>query len=167
MTLLCNCYFFFFQAEDGIRDSSVTGVQTCALPISGDPHAALTLADDALSDWTADGASDSAAVPSAGLAMRQAKAAALFACGNLLDAVQLQQQTLAAMRSESGDWQREVILLNRMAGVRHRMTGDFRAAQLADQESVDEHLTELGEDHPHTFPVLSAVITDLALTSDD
>src|SRR5260370_14517187 len=27
-------FFFFFQAEDGIRDSSVTGVQTCALPIS-------------------------------------------------------------------------------------------------------------------------------------
>src|SRR5438046_10737430 len=27
--------FFFFQAEDGIRDWSVTGVQTCALPISG------------------------------------------------------------------------------------------------------------------------------------
>src|SRR5256886_6027766 len=44
----CNCYvkfgvteacyrsfiFFFFQAEDGIRDLTVTGVQTCALPIS-------------------------------------------------------------------------------------------------------------------------------------
>src|SRR5437773_4093768 len=27
--------FFFFQAEDGIRDRDVTGVQTCALPISG------------------------------------------------------------------------------------------------------------------------------------
>src|SRR2546425_7626939 len=27
-------YFFFFQAEDGIRDKLVTGVQTCALPIS-------------------------------------------------------------------------------------------------------------------------------------
>src|SRR3989475_3802637 len=27
--------FFFFQAEDGIRDLTVTGVQTCALPISG------------------------------------------------------------------------------------------------------------------------------------
>src|SRR5438067_2594179 len=26
--------FFFFQAEDGIRDRNVTGVQTCALPIS-------------------------------------------------------------------------------------------------------------------------------------
>src|SRR5204863_4492156 len=32
-------FFFFFQAEDGIRDLYVTGVQTCALPISkrGDP----------------------------------------------------------------------------------------------------------------------------------
>src|SRR2546422_8384923 len=28
--------FFFFQAEDGIRDVAVTGVQTCALPISAD-----------------------------------------------------------------------------------------------------------------------------------
>src|SRR5690348_6926951 len=28
-------YFFFFQAEDGIRDGRVTGVQTCALPIWG------------------------------------------------------------------------------------------------------------------------------------
>src|SRR5256885_3308135 len=30
---VCRC-FFFFQAEDGIRDYKVTGVQTCALPIS-------------------------------------------------------------------------------------------------------------------------------------
>src|SRR6476661_1405460 len=30
-----NIFIFFFQAEDGIRDSSVTGVQTCALPIFG------------------------------------------------------------------------------------------------------------------------------------
>ena len=29
-----NFFFFFFQAEDGIRDYKVTGVQTCALPIS-------------------------------------------------------------------------------------------------------------------------------------
>src|SRR6266540_4764132 len=28
-------FFFFFQAEDGIRDRDVTGVQTCALPILG------------------------------------------------------------------------------------------------------------------------------------
>src|SRR5258708_35414257 len=32
---ICNSHiFFFFQAEDGIRDDLVTGVQTCALPIS-------------------------------------------------------------------------------------------------------------------------------------
>src|SRR5687768_17916374 len=30
-------FFFFFQAEDGIRDVAVTGVQTCALPISRRP----------------------------------------------------------------------------------------------------------------------------------
>src|SRR2546430_10055656 len=29
----CYSWFFFFQAEDGIRDLTVTGVQTCALPI--------------------------------------------------------------------------------------------------------------------------------------
>src|SRR2546430_8817373 len=42
------CVFFFFQAEDGIRDLTVTGVQTCALPIyavsftngGGDAHRA-------------------------------------------------------------------------------------------------------------------------------
>src|SRR5437016_8035561 len=31
--LVYSLFFFFFQAEDGIRDWSVTGVQTCALPI--------------------------------------------------------------------------------------------------------------------------------------
>src|SRR5205809_7490378 len=47
--LLLLFFFFFFQAEDGIRDVAVTGVQTCALPISpqdslvtpcGEPNAA-------------------------------------------------------------------------------------------------------------------------------
>src|SRR5439155_9362985 len=36
-------YFFFFQAEDGIRDGHVTGVQTCALPICNGPDDALGL----------------------------------------------------------------------------------------------------------------------------
>src|SRR5688572_22231897 len=34
---VCFFFFFFFQAEDGIRDLTVTGVQTCALPISVAP----------------------------------------------------------------------------------------------------------------------------------
>src|SRR5690606_29809700 len=34
----CLLSFFFFQAEDGIRDFHVTGVQTCALPICFEPY---------------------------------------------------------------------------------------------------------------------------------
>src|SRR5438270_1098324 len=33
--ILLIVFFFFFQAEDGIRDLTLTGVQTCSLPISG------------------------------------------------------------------------------------------------------------------------------------
>src|SRR5690606_41034720 len=36
-------FYFFFQAEDGIRDFHVTGVQTCALPISSGPCRANAL----------------------------------------------------------------------------------------------------------------------------
>src|SRR5438034_2192166 len=35
---MCQRILFFFQAEDGIRDHCVTGVQTCALPISSAPQ---------------------------------------------------------------------------------------------------------------------------------
>src|SRR5216684_5604852 len=41
--LLC---FFFFQAEDGIRDVAVTGVQTCALPISTLARISMTHLND-------------------------------------------------------------------------------------------------------------------------
>src|SRR5260370_9954631 len=44
MVLYSHTCFFFFQAEDGIRDSSVTGVQTCALPISSRISRAAILA---------------------------------------------------------------------------------------------------------------------------
>src|SRR6266404_9246873 len=53
-----NWVFFFFQAEDGIRDKLVTGVQTCALPIwvlggieGGKPPGALQSDDSALSHF--------------------------------------------------------------------------------------------------------------------
>src|SRR3712207_8812453 len=36
-------HFFFFQAEDGIRDIGVTGVQTCALPICNPAWAATEI----------------------------------------------------------------------------------------------------------------------------
>src|SRR3712207_9194955 len=45
--------FFFFQAEDGIRDIGVTGVQTCALPIltAGPPFFALSASAPLLQRW--------------------------------------------------------------------------------------------------------------------
>src|SRR5947209_18937644 len=56
---MCFCFlFFFFQAEDGIRDIGVTGVQTCALPISsrrrpptGRPGRPRTPPDRASGPW--------------------------------------------------------------------------------------------------------------------
>src|SRR5206468_11696555 len=52
---LDSLFFFFFQAEDGIRGLIVTGVQTCALPIwrNGCGHGGAPLAPD-LSSATAD-----------------------------------------------------------------------------------------------------------------
>src|SRR5690606_39685342 len=46
-------FFFFFQAEDGIRDFHVTGVQTCALPISHDRASASAEALSARAAWDA------------------------------------------------------------------------------------------------------------------
>src|SRR5207249_8897091 len=43
-------FFFFFQAEDGIRDRNVTGVQTCALPISFAIFTATARADE-VTEW--------------------------------------------------------------------------------------------------------------------
>src|SRR5205823_8522155 len=40
-------HYFFFQAEDGIRDKLVTGVQTCALPISTRSNARTTRSTNA------------------------------------------------------------------------------------------------------------------------
>src|SRR6266705_3868577 len=41
MLFFCSSiFFFFFQVEDGIRDRTVTGVQTCALPIWRKAHSA-------------------------------------------------------------------------------------------------------------------------------
>src|SRR2546430_8305898 len=49
--LYCCVCFFFFQAEDGIRDLTVTGVQTCALPILWGVVSAITGAVVARLAW--------------------------------------------------------------------------------------------------------------------
>jgi hypothetical protein len=129
----------------------------------GDPRSALRLADDALSHWVTDAGGG---VSGACLAMRQAKAAALLACDQREAAFQVQQETLSISRESPGNWDSEIVLLERMTGARHRLAGDFRAARLADEQSVRAHVRTLGEEHPHTFPALSSVIADLALCGD-
>src|SRR5690625_7682949 len=46
------CVIFFFQAEDGIRDGHVTGVQTCALPILSSARLSTRCSTDCTSEVT-------------------------------------------------------------------------------------------------------------------
>src|SRR5205809_7563690 len=60
--MICDCsatasdFVFFFQAEDGIRDVAVTGVQTCALPISTGSDSGAKKPDSAISRFGTFGA---------------------------------------------------------------------------------------------------------------
>src|SRR3712207_8587485 len=67
------CVIFFFQAEDGIRDIGVTGVQTCALPISlvyCSVLLLLTFVFSACGEKKPDGAPPSSAAPGASTTAR-------------------------------------------------------------------------------------------------
>src|SRR2546430_8007127 len=101
------CVFFFFQAEDGIRDLTVTGVQTCALPISLREYAqAVELGgDDAgVRHRYAQALADAGRPGEAELQVRQVIeleplfAAPYFTLGKVLEARGLGQQALAAYR---------------------------------------------------------------------
>src|SRR5256885_11404745 len=69
--MLCSCVmcFFFFQAEDGIRDYKVTGVQTCALPIFLAAQAALRAKGQAGAQRAVGLASQAAQLIAAGMQM--------------------------------------------------------------------------------------------------
>src|SRR5579863_3243810 len=69
-------FVFFFQAEDGIRDGRVTGVQTCALPISrlAVPRAAIAIV---IADMTR----------AASASQRPAKSAKLLSAGLMISLV--------------------------------------------------------------------------------
>src|SRR2546422_722631 len=83
--------FFFFQAEDGIRDVAVTGVQTCALPISP----GTTAQSGGISTRARAGGSDSPATSGAELHAHVA------ACGNWLARGRSHRVVLGRYQSES------------------------------------------------------------------
>src|SRR5439155_13557000 len=62
--------FFFFQAEDGIRDGHVTGVQTCALPIADVNYSGLDPADVSVAN--ADNEGGITVAPTSGLITTEA-----------------------------------------------------------------------------------------------
>src|SRR5436309_948661 len=65
-SLACRSLYFFFQAEDGIRDFHVTGVQTCALPISRTPSVRSSSASTRLHETTPAFVAAYAAAPAIG-----------------------------------------------------------------------------------------------------
>lgn len=81
------------------------------LNAAGLPMAALDLADGVLAHWDAETAGDRPSAADCRLMMRTAKADALFAQGRRLEAVQLRQEVLDAMRSDPGQWTAEIINL--------------------------------------------------------
>src|SRR5688572_31057865 len=89
--------YFFFQAEDGIRDLTVTGVHTCALPICS-AIAALERGVNGMIPM-------SAAIAELGrtgrIGARQARLAAPSAAGRQIGRASCRERVLS---SESGDW---------------------------------------------------------------
>jgi NB-ARC domain-containing protein/tetratricopeptide repeat protein len=134
------------------------------LTAAADPRAAVTLADSALARWDADASDGSLSAADCRVAMRMAKADALFAQGAWRETFQLRQDALAAMRSDPGRWTAEIIALEGMSGARCRVTGNFAEALSADQESVRVHVSEFGDDDPRTFNAVNSLIADLALS---
>src|SRR5689334_24035335 len=88
--------FFFFQAEDGIRDGTVTGVQTCALPISRRIAHSLK---GASANLGADSLAETAAKAEAAIESKQAVAPALEELSQSLNATIA--AILAAVPAES------------------------------------------------------------------
>jgi tetratricopeptide (TPR) repeat protein len=134
------------------------------LNAAGDPHAAVALADETLARWNADASGDSLSRTDYRMAMRTAKADALFALGKTSEAFQLRQRALTAMRSDPSAWTAEIIGLEGMSGIRYRIAGNFKEALAADRESVRAHVAEFGDDDPRTFNAVHSLIADLALS---
>jgi tetratricopeptide (TPR) repeat protein len=133
------------------------------LNATGDPRAALNVADASLEHWEMDGGEDNTKAGDSRLAIRMAKADALFAYGKRADAFKLRREVLASMRSAPGRWAAEIIHLDGTLGARLRVAGKFGQALASDRESVRTHIAEFGSDDPRTFTAIDSLIADLTL----
>src|SRR3989449_1570393 len=133
-------FFFFFQAEDGIRDVAVTGVQTCALPIS------IAAAERARQDSMARAEADARAREEAERVARQRAADSLAAMGHTTEAV---RTMLAAMihfdfdkanirPGDAATLDQKVAILQANPNLRIRISGH------CDERGSDEYNLALG-----------------------
>src|SRR5690625_778132 len=122
--------FFFFQAEDGIRDGHVTGVQTCALPILPAVIEALARAvDDIRADPTV--AVEAAAVHIPGTMSPEDEAAALLTAEAMVELYgtgDFGQQDPAAW-DEMALFMDQMGLLDRSVAADEAYTDEFTPAQ--------------------------------------
>jgi hypothetical protein len=134
------------------------------LTVAGDTHAAISLADEAITHLDNDSGQNGVTCSGPRLMMRVAKVGALLVQGSWPEAFQLQQETLAEMRADLDRWSANTIGLEGMTGTRHRITGNFEEAVAADRNAVRAHVAEFGNDDPRTFTVVHGLIKDLALS---
>src|SRR5256885_13043723 len=110
--LVLYMFFFFFQAEDGIRDYKVTGVQTCALPIYLVASAAVARAVSAV--------------------MLEERLASAPCARELSDAIAVLSAASAAARvaasADSTDSAREISLFRLLVIVDSALSARFRSA---------------------------------------
>lgn len=133
------------------------------LTATGEPRTGAALADRALTRWETGLSNNGSASADCHLAMRAAKADALFACGAWEAASRIRRETRVEMCSDPDRWTAEIIELDVTSGARSRIEGDFTAALSQDRESVRVHLAEFGHDDPRTFRAVNSLIADLAL----
>jgi hypothetical protein len=133
------------------------------LTAAGDTRSAIALAGEAITCWDKDAGENGATGSGSRVMMRVAKVGALFVQGSWPEAFQLQEETLAEMRADHGQWSANIIGLEGMMGARHRIAGNFAEALAADRDAMRAHVSEFGNDDPRTFSVVHSLITDLTL----
>src|SRR3989441_9663505 len=121
-------FFFFFQAEDGIRDKLVTGVQTCALPISdGEKQAAILKAegDRQARILNAEGARQAAILRAEGFSLALSK---IFEVAKGVDAKTMSLQYLDALKTLGNSPATKFVLPLELTSLLSGVIGDSRKA---------------------------------------
>ena len=132
------------------------------LYVSGNYNSALTSADKALAQWTADSGQDDQYV----LIMARLKAQVLRAVGRYQEAYELADKTFERMRAVLGHDHEETLILMNGLCVDRRARGDFKGSLELTKASLERHRAVFGYDHPRTFAAMNNLAEDLELNSE-